>query len=121
MDEERLKAYVSLIQKLLNCPSGKEPEILNSHQDLVDGGLVQMMQQVAEWLAKEGDKDNAEYLTNVAGQLAAESQFNFLIEVLQATADSNGNGEVLYPLLQANLDQLEITWQCCCETRQRRH
>ncbi len=57
MDEERLQAYLSLIQMLLICPSGKE-EILNSHQDLVDGGLVQMMQQVAEWLAQEGNKDN---------------------------------------------------------------
>ena len=58
MDEERLQAYVSLIQDLLNCPSGKEPEVLNSHQDLVDGGLVQVMQQVAEWLVQEGNKDN---------------------------------------------------------------
>ena len=57
MDEERLQAYRNLIQKLLSCPSGQEPEILNSHQDLVDGGLVQMMQQVAEWLAKKGNKD----------------------------------------------------------------
>ncbi|WP_229424330.1 hypothetical protein [Moorena producens] len=47
MDEERLQAYLRLIQMLLNCPSGKE-EILNSHWDLVDGGLVQVMLQVAE-------------------------------------------------------------------------
>lgn len=98
MDEERLQAYLRLIQKLLSCPSGKEPEILNSHQDLVDGELVQVMQQVAKWLAQEGDKDNAEFLTSVARQLAealglsstsptssqlptADSQLNFLIEV----------------------------------------
>ncbi|NEO62245.1 MAG: tetratricopeptide repeat protein, partial [Moorea sp. SIO4G2] len=124
MDEKRLQAYVSLIQTLLSCPSGEEPEILNSHQDLVDGGLVQMMQQVAEWLAKEGNKDNAEFLTNVAGQLAktlglsstsptssqlptADSQFNFLREVLRATAKSNGNPQVVYPLLQTNLDHID--------------
>ena len=59
MDEERFQAYVSLIEDLLNCPSGEEPEVLNSHQDLVDGELVQMMQQVAEWLAKEGNKNAA--------------------------------------------------------------
>ena len=124
MDEERLQAYLRLIQKLLSCPSGKEPEILNSHQDLVDGELVQVMQQVAKWLAQEGDKDNAEFLTSVARQLAealglsstsptssqlptADSQLNFLIEVLQATGKSNGNPQVVYPLLQANLDQLD--------------
>ncbi|NEQ63530.1 MAG: tetratricopeptide repeat protein, partial [Moorea sp. SIO4A1] len=124
MDEERFQAYLSLIQELLSCTSGKQPEVLNSHQDLVDGGLVQMMQQVAEWLAKEGNKDNAEFLTNVAGQLAktlglsstsptssqlptADSQFNFLMEVLRATAKSKGNPQVVYPLLQTNLDQID--------------
>ncbi|NEO73263.1 CHAT domain-containing tetratricopeptide repeat protein, partial [Moorena sp. SIO3H5] len=124
MDQERLQAYVSLIQDLLSCPSGEEAEVLNSHQDLVDGGLVQMMQQVAEWWAQEGNKNAAEYLTSVATQLAealglsstsstfsqlptADSQFNFLMELLQATYESNGNGEVVYPLLQANLDQLD--------------
>ncbi|NEP22755.1 CHAT domain-containing protein [Moorena sp. SIO3I6] len=124
MDEKRLQAYVSLIQMLLSCPSGKEPEILNSHQDLVDGELVQVMQQVAESLAQEGNKDAAEFLTNVTGQLGkalglsstsptfsqlptADSQLNFLMEVLRATAKSKGNPQVVYPLLQANLDKLD--------------
>ncbi|NET84687.1 MAG: CHAT domain-containing protein [Moorea sp. SIO1F2] len=124
MDEKRLQAYVSLIQDLLNCPSGEEVEVLNSHQDLVDEELVQVMQQVAESLAQEGDKDAAEYLTSVATQLAeglglsstsftfsqlptANSQLNFLMEVLRATKKSNGNPQVVYPLLQTNLDQLD--------------
>ncbi|NEP02084.1 MAG: tetratricopeptide repeat protein [Symploca sp. SIO2E9] len=37
----------------------------------------------------------------------ADSQLNFLMEVLQATAESGGNAEVVYPLLQANLDKLD--------------
>ncbi|NEP02599.1 MAG: sel1 repeat family protein, partial [Symploca sp. SIO2E9] len=37
----------------------------------------------------------------------ADSQLTFLIEILQATADSKGNAEVVYPLLQANLDKLD--------------
>ena len=64
------------------------------------------------------------FLTNFARQLAktlrlsstsptssqlptADSQLNFLMEVLQATADSNHSPQVVYPLLQANLDQLD--------------
>ncbi|NEQ42009.1 MAG: hypothetical protein F6K40_39865 [Okeania sp. SIO3I5] len=35
------------------------------------------------------------------------SQLDFLIQVLQVTAYSNGNSEVIYPLLQANLDKLD--------------
>ncbi|MGB3510228.1 MAG: hypothetical protein WBA93_13515 [Microcoleaceae cyanobacterium] len=32
---------------------------------------------------------------------------DFLLKALQATADSNGNPEVVYPLLEANLDKLD--------------
>ena len=65
-----------------------------------------------------------DFLTNVARQLGkalglsstsptssqlptADSQLNFLIKVLQATKKSNGNPQVVYPLLQANLDKLD--------------
>ncbi|NER27165.1 MAG: tetratricopeptide repeat protein [Symploca sp. SIO1C4] len=37
----------------------------------------------------------------------ADSQLNFLMDVLKATYKSNGKAEVVYPLLQANLDQLD--------------
>ncbi|AOX00125.1 hypothetical protein BJP34_12305 [Moorena producens PAL-8-15-08-1] len=64
------------------------------------------------------------FLTNVARQLAktlglsstsptssqlptADSQLNFLMEVLQATAKSKGNPQVVYALLQANLEKLD--------------
>ncbi|NET06010.1 MAG: CHAT domain-containing protein [Symploca sp. SIO2B6] len=132
MDEERLQAYLNLIQELLSCPSGEESEVVNAHQDLLDGGLVQMMQQMAELLAEDGDKDTAEFLTNIARQLAEalelssstptsspppnpDSQLTFLKEVFLATceevllptSESDGNAEVVYPLLKANLDKLD--------------
>ncbi|MBD1808187.1 tetratricopeptide repeat protein [Microcoleus sp. FACHB-SPT15] len=40
-------------------------------------------------------------------QLEVKAYRNFLIEVLQATQDSNGDQRVVYPLLQANLDKLD--------------
>ena len=40
MDEERIGLYLDLIQKLLSCPSGEKPEILQAHWELVDEGLV---------------------------------------------------------------------------------
>ncbi|NES21238.1 MAG: tetratricopeptide repeat protein, partial [Symploca sp. SIO3E6] len=36
-----------------------------------------------------------------------QEDLEFLLEVLQAIADSNGNPQVVYPLLQANLDKLD--------------
>ncbi len=112
MNEERLKAYRNLIQKLLSCPSGEESEILNAHQDLLDAGLVQAMLQVAEMLTKEGDQNNADFLRDVARQLAEamenspSNQLNFLKQVLKATSDGNGDSQIVYPLLQQNLDLL---------------
>ncbi|CAD5962000.1 hypothetical protein NO758_03205 [Planktothrix agardhii] len=33
MNEQRLLAYLSLIQELLDCPSGEENQILDQHLD----------------------------------------------------------------------------------------
>lgn len=35
MNQERQEAYLNLIQQLLDCPSGKEPEILAANQELL--------------------------------------------------------------------------------------
>lgn len=40
MKEERRKAYLNLINALLNCSSGEEPQILNANQDLLDAGFI---------------------------------------------------------------------------------
>jgi hypothetical protein len=63
MNEEHRKAYLNLINALLNCPSGEEPQILNANQDLVDAGLLQAMAQVAEFLEKRGDRNAANFLS----------------------------------------------------------
>ncbi|MBW4545761.1 MAG: CHAT domain-containing protein [Symplocastrum torsivum CPER-KK1] len=124
MKEQRREAYINLINGLLSCPSGEEPQILNANPDLVDAGFVQTMVQVAEVLEEKGDRNAADFLIDVARQLAkvlglssstptsstlpnSESQLSFFLQVLLITADSNGNPQVVYPLLQENLDQLD--------------
>jgi len=42
MDEQRVQAYLSLIQELFHCPGGEEPQILNRHLELLDEGFVQV-------------------------------------------------------------------------------
>ena len=114
MDEQRIQAYCNLIMALLQCPSGQEKEILQARPDLVDPGLVQVMEVVAAEMAEEGH-GNAGWLRRFAASLAVktysasatrEDHENFLIEALQAVAE-NPAPEAVYPLLQQNLDQLD--------------
>jgi CHAT domain-containing protein/tetratricopeptide (TPR) repeat protein len=117
MNEQRQQDYLNLIQELLTCPNGEEVNILNAHLHLIDGDLVQVMAQVAEMMAQQGDKNTAKFLTDWAQQITAyldnsssatspEEYIKFLREVLQATAESNGNAQVVYPILSANQDKL---------------
>ncbi len=118
MDEQRLQAYLTLINALLTCPSGEEGQILQNNSKLVDAGLLETMAQVAEVLAERGDENAAQFLIRLANQLGEllglsdstatpEAQLDFLLEVLQATLDSDGNPQVIYPLLQKNLHLLD--------------
>jgi CHAT domain-containing protein len=72
MDEQRQRAYLRLIHALLTCPSDEEPNILRANQDLIDAGLIQTMEQVAETLSDQGDQNTANWLKNFAGTLAAQ-------------------------------------------------
>ncbi|BDI14966.1 hypothetical protein ANSO36C_07680 [Nostoc cf. commune SO-36] len=115
MNEQRLQAYNQLIQTLLNCPSGKEPEILAANKELLDADFVQVVVAAAEHFAQQGEENTAEWLRNLATYLTTpettpiteiEIYEQFLIEILQATAESNGDAQVIYPLLEANTDKL---------------
>jgi CHAT domain-containing protein len=116
MNEQRLQAYYQLIQNLLECPSGEESEILAANTDLLDAGFVQVVTAVAEYFAQQGQENTANWLRNLARQLNPETRpisqddietyAPFVEEVLQATSDSNGDAQVIYPLLAANTDKL---------------
>src|SRR4028118_338643 len=101
MDEQRVAAYLELIQALLECPSGEEDNIINANRDLVDANFVQVMAAEAEKMAAEGNS-KAAWLQNLAAQLAnfiarANSHtdyLKFLMEVLLATIKSGGNPQV---------------------------
>ena len=70
MDERRIQAYVALIEQLLSCPQGKEAEVLQQQAELVDEGLLVVMQQYADWLEQQ-ENSNAGWLRQVAQRLAA--------------------------------------------------
>jgi CHAT domain-containing protein len=111
MDEQRLEAYLNLIVSLLNCPSGEESQIWQANSELVDAGLVQVMQLEAEKKSDEGNENTADCLRNLAKEIAelieellvSNSQLEFLIKVLQITEESGGDSNIIYPLLQDNI------------------
>jgi hypothetical protein len=118
MNEERIKEYLTLIQKLMQCPSGQENDILQKNKTLIDIGLLQVMEQVANRFTKAGKQDEADFILGVAQQLTemlelpaapSEAQARFLIQVLRAVDESQGDSQVVYPLLQANMEQVNIS------------
>ncbi|MFN6474386.1 MAG: hypothetical protein RMY36_032535, partial [Nostoc sp. SerVER01] len=116
MNEQRLQAYSQLIQNLLSCPSGEEPKILAANTELLDADFVQVLAAVADDFAQQGEENTANWLRNLATYLTSETSptteedietyRQFLLKILQATADSNGDAQVIYPLLTANTDKL---------------
>ena len=125
MDNKRREAYINLIGQLLNSPSSEAEKILQTNQELVDEGLLEIMELCAQQLA-ENDNQNAQnaanFLRHLRSQLAelleisefspsthysSTEYLNFLMEVLRATRQSKGDSKVVYPLLQQNLDKLD--------------
>lgn len=72
MTEERQAQYFDLIDKLLQCPNGQEPEILEAHSELIDANFVEAMVKVATIFAHEGNQDGAHFLFYVARELAKQ-------------------------------------------------
>ena len=68
MTDERQTQYFNLIDELLQCPNGQEPDVLEAKPELIDSGLVQAMLQVATMFAHQGNQDGAQFLFFVAKQ-----------------------------------------------------
>lgn len=71
-DEQRSQEYLELIEQLLRCPNGKEPEILDARMDLIDVGLVSMMMRVATSMAHQDNQDGAKFLIYIARELSRQ-------------------------------------------------
>ncbi|MEG4809605.1 hypothetical protein QUA82_15870 [Microcoleus sp. F8-D3] len=128
MEETRTQAYLQLIETLLTCPNGEEPQILQANLELVDSGFLQACEVVAEILAEKGQENNANFLRNLASQLGQllemndegdsdnsegenlQEYANFILDLLQAEQDGNSDIKVIYPMLAERPDgSLTIT------------
>jgi CHAT domain-containing protein len=68
MEEQRLAAYIGLIEQMLRCPSGEEKTILNTNLELLDKGFVAMLRCYAEALRQQENPEAATFLENLADQ-----------------------------------------------------
>ncbi|HAA32885.1 MAG TPA: hypothetical protein DCE56_40675 [Cyanobacteria bacterium UBA8553] len=75
IDERRQNAYLNLIDQLIGCPNGEEPDVLDAHPDLIDAGLVQTLVKVATTMAHQGNPDTAQNLVHVARKLSRRLGF----------------------------------------------
>jgi len=123
MDENRLRAYLNLIQLLLSCPAGEEGELLQEHSEFVDSGLIEVMQQVASRMAADGEQNAANFLQQLAGQISQalteetqrgdvdrNSAYLQLIDALLSCP----NGEEPQ-ILQDNSELLDVGFLQACE------
>jgi CHAT domain-containing protein len=116
MNEARIHQYLELIQKLLECPNGEEPEILQAHQQLLDQDFLLTTIALSQQLQEAGQQQHAEFLTNLATQLqpyimgensySREEYLAFLLEVLQAESQTT-DIQIIYPILQKHQHLLD--------------
>ncbi|GAB4539596.1 MAG: hypothetical protein Tsb0014_30210 [Pleurocapsa sp.] len=71
-DNQRQEEYYKLIDRLLRCPNGKEPEVLDANADLIDENLIRTIIQVATIMAHEDNQEGSKFLIFIARQLARQ-------------------------------------------------
>jgi len=99
INQQRLKAYLDVVQGLLSCPSGEEWILLRQHPELVNSELVEVMEQVAHHLSAQGDIKAATYLDNWAGKL-----HHILTENIPAPVKDNDKTQAYLEFIQGLLD-----------------
>ena len=72
MEEQRQEQYFELIDKLVQCPNGKEPDVLDENIELVDAGFVSVLMQVGQAQIHHGNQDGAKFLFHLARELAKQ-------------------------------------------------
>ena len=71
-NNQRQEEYFQLIDRLLRCPNGKEPEVLDASAELLDENLIRSLIQVATIMAHEDNQEGSKFLVFIARQLAKQ-------------------------------------------------
>ncbi len=82
---QRQTEYFQLIDRLLRCPNGKEPEVLDASAELIDENLIKTIMQVATIMAHENNQEGSKFLIFIARQLS--KQLGLYPELATETSD----------------------------------
>jgi CHAT domain-containing protein len=107
MDEQRLQAYTSFIEKLLNCSEQQEAmSIVMMNWQLIDMGLLATMEQYTERLHEPHRAERLrQYITHLSRLLQMANTFSFtriedaaqfLLETLRLVDEKRGNPQQIY-------------------------
>ena len=88
VDNQRQEEYFELIDRLLKCPNGQEPDVLDSRPDLLDENFIKTLMQVATAMAHDNNQEAAQFLIFIARELA--KQLGFYPEVSAKSAVKSG-------------------------------
>jgi hypothetical protein len=69
----KCRAYIDLIHALLHCPEGLETKVIAFNGDLIDSGLVSIMEQMATNIAAQGDRETANFLESCVREIKQQS------------------------------------------------
>ena len=70
MNEQHSQAYINLIEQLLICADDEErTNILQANMELIDPEFLQVMENYATGLEKQGNNNDAAFLRDMAQQL----------------------------------------------------
>ena len=84
-NNQRQEEYFLLIERLLRCPNGKEPEVLDASVDLIDENFIKAVMQVATVMAHENNQEGSKFLIFIARQLS--KQLGLYPELATETSD----------------------------------
>lgn len=68
-NSERLEAYVDLLQQVITCPAGEEVKVLQTNQDLLDAGLMQVLTYAINQAEAQQEPDAAQFLRQLMDAL----------------------------------------------------
>jgi CHAT domain-containing protein len=118
MDEQRMQAYLGLIEQLLGCAQEEETALLQANAGLVDAGLLDVMEKYTAGLETQGNS-NAGRLRQFVTQLAqwleennpSSSAFRHAVALALKIMDlvwlTNGDETQVYTFFRANVGQLD--------------
>ncbi len=87
MNEKRIHNYLDLIQKLLNCQSSEESNILLAHQDLLDDYFFEMLTTATKQAAEDGNENTKNWLLNLQDKLNKFCKIEEEVEVEKEIAN----------------------------------